>query len=135
MSFRSFQFKNKQHKENFTKQLGEIKYQIFEEEEKEFFNMLHETYTQALESLPNKSEKEYAEYLQYNLQDQGFETSTHSLLHNCFQIQGDDCWYIVSKAEQPFSVFKLESKVIVVLHEKSITQYTFTKEGCVVKQV
>jgi hypothetical protein len=135
MSFRSFQNKNKQHKENFMKQLGKIQREEFEEEEKEFFNMLHETYTEGIESLPNKSEKEYAEYLQYNLQDQGFETSTHSLLHNCFQIQGDDCWYIVSKAEQPSTVFKLQSNVVVVIHEKSITQYIFEKDGCVMKQV
>ena len=117
------------------KQLGKIQTQIFEEEEKEFFKLLHETYTQALESLPNKSEKEYADLLQYNLQDKGFETSIHSLLHNCFQIQGDDCWYIVSKAEQPSTVFKLESKVVVVIHEKSVRQYTFEKDGCVIKYV
>jgi hypothetical protein len=137
MSFRSFQNKNKQHKENFMKQLGKIQSQEFEEEEKEkeFFNFIYIRYNEVVQTIPNNSEKEWADLLQYNLQDEGFETSTHPLLQNCFQIQGDDAWYIVSKAEQPSTVFKLQSKVVVVIHEKSITQYTFTKDGCVIKQM
>ncbi len=134
MSFRSFQNKNQQHKENFMKQLGKIQSQEFEVEEKEFFNFIYTTYAEVVQTIPNKSEKEWADLLQYNLQDEGFETSTHPLLQNCFQIQGDDAWFLVSKAEQPSSVFKLQSKVVVI-HEKSITQYTFEKDGCLLKKI
>jgi hypothetical protein len=126
MSWKSFQNKNRQHKDNFMKELGEVSYCDFEEGEKDFFKMIHELYTQFLLYLPNKSEKEYAEQLQYALQDQGFETSTHPLYHNCFQIQGEDSWYIVSKSKQPSTLLKLkEQGSIVIIHEKSITQYTF----------
>ena len=84
MSWRSFQNKNRSHKENFEKELGEVEYKRFDECDTEFYTFLFSLFVRLTERLRGKSEKEWSDMLRYHLTDLGFETTTHPLHFNSF---------------------------------------------------
>jgi hypothetical protein len=73
---------------------------------------------------------------QYQLQDLGFETQTHSFYLNSFYFQKKQL-VIVSKSSKPSILFKLkqECNLILVLSLQEIKEYIFQNNGCIVKHL
>lgn len=137
MSWKSFQNKNRQHKENFEKELGEVEYKKFDECDTEYYTFLFSLFVKITESLCGKSEKEWCDMFQYNLQDVGFQTETHSSYFNCFYFKDENKLCIVSKSANPSLLFKLkhECSSVIVCSLQDIKEYVFKEGGCVVKHL
>lgn len=136
MSWKSFQNKNRSHKENFQKELGEIIYQPIGDEQAEFYSFLYSLFMKITEELPGRSEKEWADRIQYCLQDCGFETSTHPSYFNCFYFTENQICCL-SKSTNPSILFKLkqECSSIIVICLQDIKEYCFEENKCIVKHL
>jgi hypothetical protein len=136
MSWRAIQNKNRYHKNTFQKELGETKYESFDDANIEFYTFLYSLFLKITEELPGKSEKEWADMLQYNLQDLGFESQTHPSYLNSFYFQKKQV-VIVSKSSKPSILFKLKQDChsILVLSLQEVNEYMFSDSGCTIKHL
>jgi hypothetical protein len=136
MRWKSFQNKNKLHKDKFYKELGEVEYKRFDESETEFYTFLFSLFAKIRESLHDKSEKEWADMLQYSLQDLGFQTKTHTSYFNCFYFQENQIC-IVNKSSNPSILFKVKQDCssILVISLQDIKEYCFEENKCIVKHL
>ena len=136
MSWRSFQTKNKIHKDNFQKKLGETTYQPFDDCDREYYTFLYSLFMKITDELRGYSEKEWADMMQYQLQDLGFMTRTLPLYFNCFIFMRENKICLISKSPNPSLLFKLKEEghsSIIVICPQYIKEYCFTEKGCVVK--
>jgi hypothetical protein len=133
MSWKSFQNRNQQHKDNFEKELGQTQYE-HADAQAEFYTFLYSLFIKITESLRGRSEKEWADMLQYNLQDLGFETKQHPFYLNSFYFQENQL-VIVSKSAKPSMLFKLkqECSSVLVCCLQDIKEYIFSEKGCIIK--
>jgi hypothetical protein len=137
MSWKSFQNKNRSHKENFQKELGEITYQPFDDCDREYYTFLYSLFIKITKELPGKSEKEWAEMMQYNLKDLGFITYTHSLYFNCFIFTNENKVCLLSKSANPSLLLKLKGEYssVLVICVQDIKEYSFTGNTCIIKKI
>jgi hypothetical protein len=135
MSWKSFQNRNRQHKDNFQKELGEVEYKQFDDCDKEYYTFLYSLFMKITEQLPDKSEKEWCDRLQYYLQDLGFQTENHGFYFNCFYFKDENKICILSKSANPSLLFKLKQgcSSVIVFSLQDIKEYVFYNSGCVIR--
>jgi len=136
MSWRAIQNKNRHHKDTFQKELGQVQYESFTDENLEFYRFLYSLFIKITEELPSKSEKEWADMMKYMLEDLGFEIESHDEYLNCFILQTNQIC-ILSKSPNPLLLFRFKhlKKSILVLSPQNIKEYIFQEDGCLIKQV
>lgn len=136
MSWRAIQNKNKSHKNTFQKELGQTQYEPFDDEQTEFYTFLYSLFMKITEELPGKSEKEWADMLQYHLNDLGFETNQHPFYLNSFYFKKTQL-AIVSKSANPSILFKVkqECSSVIVICLQDIKEYCFEENKSIVKHL
>lgn len=138
MSWRSFQNKNKLHKDNFQKKLGETIYKPFDDCDKEYYTFLYSLFMKITDELRGYSEKEWTEMFRYQLQDLGFIVPALPLYFTCFVFFRENQICLISKSPNPSLLFKLKEEghpSIIVICPQHIKEYCFTESGCVVRHL
>lgn len=138
MSWKSFQNKNKQHKDNFQKKLGEVEYQSFDKYDKEHYTFLHSMFMTITDNLRGYSEKEWTDMLRYQLEDLGFNVPTLPFYFTCFVFFRENKLCLISKSPNPSLLFKLKEEghsSIIVMCPQHIKEYIFNDTGSIIRSI